>query len=111
MTPRIRMTYHAACVLQALAKGARYGFDIMDLTGLPSGTVYPLLRKFEDQGWVGSNWEPAGEASERGRPRRRNYELTDEGHAAVADAADRFRAHERLFSDAPQPAEPAGDAT
>ena len=50
MTPRI--SYPGACVLQALFKGSRYGFDIMDFTGLPSGTVYPLLRRFEDHGLV-----------------------------------------------------------
>ena len=111
MTERHRMTYHAACVLQALAKGARYGFDIMDLTGLPSGTVYPILRKFEEQGLVGSNWEAASEAFEKGRPRRRNYELTNQGRVALADASNRFRAHERLFSDAPRAAPQGGETS
>ncbi len=106
----MRMTYHAACVLQALSRGARYGFDIMDLTGLPSGTVYPILRRFEEKGLVRSSWEAADDAFEHGRPRRRNYELTGEGRLALADAANRFRAHERIFSDTPRHAE-SGEVT
>jgi hypothetical protein len=35
----IRMTLPTALILGAIASGARYGFDIMDQTGLPSGTV------------------------------------------------------------------------
>ena len=36
-----------ALILQALDNGYYYGFDIMDVTGLPSGTVYPALRRME----------------------------------------------------------------
>ena len=36
-----------AVILQALENGYQYGFDIMDVTGLPSGTVYPALRRLE----------------------------------------------------------------
>ena len=42
----------AIAVLQALAGGLRYGFDIIDATGLPSGTIYPALGKLEDAGLV-----------------------------------------------------------
>lgn len=101
MTPKI--TYPGACVLQALAKGAGYGFDVMDLTGLASGTVYPILRRFEEAGWVSSEWEDADPRQE-GRPRRRHYSLTDNGNAALALAAERYRLHAELFG---QPA-PAG---
>jgi hypothetical protein len=52
-----RITYNEALVLQALARGLRYGFEIMDLTALPSGTVYPILRRFEHGGLVSSSWE------------------------------------------------------
>ncbi len=53
----LRMTYATAMVLQALDRGCRHGFDIIDATGLRSGTVYPLLRRFEDAGFVRSEWE------------------------------------------------------
>ncbi len=37
-------TYPTAAVLLAIVHGHRYGFDVMDATGLPDGTVYPMLR-------------------------------------------------------------------
>ena len=46
----MRITYPIACVLQALASGFHYGFDIMEFTGLPSGTVYPILRRLDEAG-------------------------------------------------------------
>jgi hypothetical protein len=44
----IRRTYPTTLILTALAAGYRYGFDIMDATGLPSGTVHPALRRMQD---------------------------------------------------------------
>src|ERR671928_138086 len=43
MSPSTSLSYSAAVVLQAVANEYRYGFDIMDMTGLPSGTVYAVL--------------------------------------------------------------------
>ena len=103
-----RLTYNGACVLQALAHGATYGFDVMDLTELPSGTVYPVLRRFEAIGWVRSEWEDEEHAHGEGRPRRRYYALTEEGRCALDLASDRFRAHQRLFGAPSASAEPAG---
>ncbi len=65
------LSYAALFVLQALAQGHRFGFDVMDATGLPSGTVYPALRRLEAQGFVESNWEGDAEARRASRPRRR----------------------------------------
>jgi DNA-binding PadR family transcriptional regulator len=98
-----RITYNGALVLQALARGLRYGFEIMDLTALPSGTVYPILRRFEHGGLVSSSWEETEAAHEQGRPRRRYYRLTAAGESALTQAVERFRAHERVFADAPSP--------
>ena len=44
------LSYTGLFVLQALAQGYRFGFDIMDVTGLPSGTIYPALRRLEALG-------------------------------------------------------------
>jgi DNA-binding PadR family transcriptional regulator len=99
-----RLTYHGACVLQALARGATFGFDVMDLTGLASGTVYPILRRFEEDGWVRSRWEREDAAHREGRPRRRHYTLTAAGQSALELASERFRAHERLFGRSTAPA-------
>ena len=46
------LSYAVTIILQTLANGYQYGFDIMDVTGLPSGTVYPALRRLEDLGFV-----------------------------------------------------------
>ena len=46
-----RLTITAVCVLQAIADGYQYGFDIIDQTQLPSGTVYPALGRLERDGW------------------------------------------------------------
>lgn len=92
-----RITYPAACVLQALGQGKSYGFDIMAATGLPSGTVYPMLRRFDADGIVRSRWEaPEAREGER-RPRRRHYELTELGRDALGKAAQRYRTHLAIF--------------
>lgn len=79
-------------VLQALSDGHRYGFDIIDHTGLPSGTVYPALATLTSKELVRSRWEDEGVAEAEGRPRRRYYEVTPEGTRALAEALTRFRA-------------------
>jgi len=86
-------------VLQALAHGHRHGFDIMRATHLPSGTVYPLLRRLEGSGLVASHWEDPAEAHRQGRPVRRYYEPTPAGIAALAEARERVRAQQALFGD------------
>jgi len=48
MSPKSSLSYSAAVILQAVANNYQYGFDIMDMTGLPSGTVYPALRRMEE---------------------------------------------------------------
>ena len=70
-------------VLQALARGVEYGFDICTETALPSGTVYPALSRFERDGHVRSSWEDAGKAHREGRPPRRYYRITAEGRRAL----------------------------
>ena len=52
-----RLSITAVCVLQAIAGGYQYGFDIIDQTQLPSGTVYPALGRLERDGLLKSAWE------------------------------------------------------
>jgi len=94
----IKITYNGALVLQALAKGYRYGFEIMDLTGLASGTTYPILRRFERERLVRSKWEGEKKAHDSGRPPRRYYELTEGGQEALSSAVERFEAHQKVFA-------------
>lgn len=92
MPPRLNLTYPTALVLHALASGYGYGFDVMDATGLPSGTVYPLLRRLERLGCVEAEWEDEGEAQAAGRPARRYYRITADGREVLARARGRFAA-------------------
>ena len=89
MPAPVRMTEATATVLAALATGVRHGFDILDATGLQSGTVYPILRRLEDAGLVRSRWEAVQRARDAGRPPRRYYELTGAGAHALQEAVAR----------------------
>jgi len=88
--PRLNLTYPTALVLQALARGFHYGFDIMDATGLPSGTVYPILRRLDRESLLASTWEKPGIAQDEQRPPRRYYALTGAGQRMRASALERF---------------------
>ncbi len=70
------MTSATFAVLQTLLQDEEcYGLGLMRKTGLPSGTVYPILARLEDAGWVVSRWE---DSASRG-PRKRLYQLTPVG--------------------------------
>ena len=97
MSPKAYLSHAAAVVLQALGSGYQYGFDIMDITGLPSGTVYPALRRLEQAGLIDSKWEKATIAQREQRPPRKYYELTPDGKEALAEAVKRYRLLESLF--------------
>ena len=88
------LTYNATVVLSAIAQGCRYGLEVIDLTGLSSGTIYPALRRLEGAGLVEGEWEEESRAQEEGRPARRNYRMTRAGESALAEAIERIRAQQ-----------------
>ena len=90
MERRLNLTYTTGIVLSLIAAGHRYGFDIMDVSGLPDGTVYPALRRLETAGMLSSAWEELDEEIPQKRPPRRYYELTAEGKDMLQRAVDRF---------------------
>jgi PadR family transcriptional regulator PadR len=96
MSP-IRITHATALILQAIASGKRHGFQIMEVTGLPSGTVYPVLRRLEREGAVGSEWEDAEAARDAGRRQRRVYRLTGSGEQVAELARQRLAATQRVL--------------
>jgi PadR family transcriptional regulator, regulatory protein PadR len=56
----------------------RHGYELSKETGLKSGTLYPLLMRLSDQGFLDSKWqEPTG----AGRPPRHIYRLNSRGVA------------------------------
>jgi PadR family transcriptional regulator, regulatory protein PadR len=85
------LTHATAVILQAVANGYLYGFDIIDITGLPGGTVYPALRRLEEAGHLASKWEKPNIAQQQQRPPRKYYELTRAGREALAEAVKRYR--------------------
>jgi DNA-binding PadR family transcriptional regulator len=62
----------------------RYGFDLMQATGLRSGTLYPILAKLRADGWLTVGTEDI-DPREVGRPARRYYQIS----AAAVPAARR----------------------
>lgn len=86
-----RLSVAAVGVLQAVANGAVYGFDVIETTGLPSGTVYPALSRLERDGLLKSAWEDERRAHDDGRPARRYYRLTAPGSRVLADSLAYYR--------------------
>jgi DNA-binding PadR family transcriptional regulator len=60
-----------------------WGLRICERADLGPGTVYPILERLSEAGWIEGRWE-AGHPS--GRPRRRYYQVTGGGRAAIAEA-------------------------
>lgn len=56
----------------------RYGYDLMKEANLPSGTLYPMLTRLQDEGLLTSAWESSPDDGS-GRPPRKYYRLTGEG--------------------------------
>jgi DNA-binding PadR family transcriptional regulator len=94
------LTYPTAAVLLAIRSGHRYGFDVMDATGLPDGTVYPILRRLERRGVLEGVWEDKKKAHEENRPPRRYYRLTPLGEESIEEVLQRFPALVRVFGEA-----------
>jgi len=88
---RKSLSFAALAILKTVGDGVRYGFDIMDRTELPSGTVYPALSRLERDGLLRSHWEDLEKAHGDRRPPRRYYRLTPHGERALADALDRLQ--------------------
>ena len=59
-----------------------YGYDLSRRTGLRSGTLYPILARLHELGWLETRWTPADRP---GRPPRHTYRLTDSGASAAAE--------------------------
>jgi PadR family transcriptional regulator PadR len=102
------LSFSATVILQAVANGYGYGFDIMDATGLPSGTVYPALRRMEAAGLVDSAWEKPAIAQREQRPPRKYYALTKPGQHALSDAAARYRLLDRPVAQSGKPSRARG---
>ncbi len=85
-----RFTHTSAMVLQAVSAGHIYGYTVIEATGLPSGTVYPALRRMERDELIRSRWERQSIADAELRPPRKYYRLTPAGEAMLEVLRKRY---------------------
>jgi DNA-binding PadR family transcriptional regulator len=105
-------------VLTADPSAQHYGYDLMKAARLPSGTLYPMLARLQQDGLVESEWE-AQRDDAGGRPPRKYYQLTAEGlrvaRLELAQAASRSPARQGGYGPARRaagsPARPAPGST
>lgn len=78
------------CVLAVLARGESYAYEIAatlsQAIGMGEGTIYPLMRRMQSDGWVETYMveSPAG-------PSRKYYRLTQSGRTALAAQSEEWR--------------------
>ena len=77
-------------ILQVIDCGCVYGYSVMEATGLPSGTVYPALRRLEQEGLIRSQWGTAVIADSDQRPPRKYHKLTASGKATLEISRHRY---------------------
>jgi len=94
MSENLRLSHQSLRVLRAfldaVAEDIRAelaGTDIMGATHLSSGTLYPILLRFEREGLLESRWEK-DRPEKLGRPRRRFYRMTQAGARVAHEALD-----------------------
>lgn len=87
-----RLTRTATRTLLAFLEAPRswrYGYDLMKVADLSSGTLYPLLARLAGDGWLESRWE---ESERPGKPPRQLYRLTATGRIQARHALERAHA-------------------
>jgi PadR family transcriptional regulator len=92
-----KLSHTAAMILQAIDAGFVYGFSIMEMTGLPSGTVYPAMRRLERDELIWSRWERQSIADKEQRPPRKYYKLTAAGNATLESSRRRYPLLQKLI--------------
>jgi PadR family transcriptional regulator, regulatory protein PadR len=90
MATEPKLSHTAALILQTIHAGQVYGFSVMEATGLPSGTVYPAMRRLERAGLIVSKWEQQSIADAEQRPPRKYYKLTRTGVATLQALQKRY---------------------
>lgn len=79
--------------LSALSDAPQHGYALAQTlhavfgASVPEGTLYPLLASFEEEGWVGTEWDTS-----RPGPARKIYRLTSGGRETLRRLGARFEA-------------------
>jgi DNA-binding PadR family transcriptional regulator len=81
-----RTTTRALLTFLETPRSWRYGYDLMKVANLSSGTLYPLLARLSEDGWLESRWE---ESELPGRPPRQMYRLTATGRVQARQRVER----------------------
>jgi PadR family transcriptional regulator, regulatory protein PadR len=97
MPVEAKLSHTAAMILQAIHTGHIYGFSVMAMTGLPSGTVYPAMRRLERDGLILSKWEQQSIADAEQRPPRKYYRLTRSGKTTLEAVYKRYPLLEKMI--------------
>ena len=87
MIRRRALSAHARNLLAALleaGEGWSHGYDLAALTGIRSGTLYPILIRLEEQGYLEAEWQ---QPAASGRPPRHAYRLTGAGRKLARSEA------------------------
>jgi PadR family transcriptional regulator PadR len=90
----MKMTLQMQLVLRLLLEDPQrewYGLQLCELLGLASGTIYPILARLEQVGWIEGVWEDPAVHETSSRPRRRLYRLTADGVVQAENALARTR--------------------
>jgi PadR family transcriptional regulator PadR len=75
---KLRLSPQTLLVLDAFLEQAeewKYGYDLSRVTGLKSGTLYPILMRMAERKLLETEWEQG----EPGRPPRHMYRFTPDG--------------------------------
>ncbi|MGB8539099.1 MAG: helix-turn-helix transcriptional regulator [Acidobacteriaceae bacterium] len=94
-----KLSHSAAMILHTIQVGQIYGFSVMEATGLPSGTVYPAMRRLERDGLIVSKWEKQSIADAEQRPLRKYYKLTRAGETTLEAMHKRYPLLKKMISD------------
>jgi PadR family transcriptional regulator PadR len=98
MATESKLSHTAAVILQTIHAGQIYGFSVMEATGLPSGTVYPAMRRLERDGLIVSKWEKQSIADAEQRPLRKYYKLTRSGETTLDAMHKRYPLLQKMIS-------------
>ncbi len=108
MPAKIRMTLSTMKTIDVFLSNTMTGLsgaDVARKTGLMSGTLYPILRRLEKQGWLTSAWETL-DPTEAGRPRQRFYKLKGDARKMAIDALSHRGFYETQSGAGPIPVGP-----
>ena len=97
-----RMSMQTLRVLKILLDeplSEHFGLEISRKAGLPTGSIYPILARLEQAGWLESAWEDIDPVV-AGRRRRRYYQLSGDG---VEKARHAVRQAQESITPTPRP--------